>query len=469
MLISSRFLWALLLLVLGIRLATLGAYPLMDTSEARYAEMARKMVVLNDWVTPMFDVGVPFWGKPPLSFWTQALSIKLFGLSEFAVRLPAWLFHVASCALIINLAVEARCEKTGLLAAIIYTSSVLGMVAGGVVLTDPALVFAVLAAFWGFWIGMTRQGRHSPLIGFAGLGIGLLAKGPLILALFAIPAIAWTAWHHQWAAFRRLPWGPGIVIVMMIALPWYIAAEAKTPGFLEYFFIGEHWHRYVISDWNGDLYGDAHAEPYGTIWVYLALALLPWSVFLPVIWRRRRMPPEGSWQATMYARWRSFLWLWALFTPAFFTLSGNILSTYLLPALPAWSLLLAEGFRAHRRIPGALFGLLALAMPTTLVGVTDSDLMRDRKHNQQDVIAYWRENSNHTGHPLFYLHRSYAAEFYSRGDVTTVRGVDDMPQGERFYLAIPGGDAKADLSQRWACESLTRINDTQLLYCGSES
>src|SRR5665647_2501274 len=87
---GGPLLWALAVLVAG-RIATLGLYPLLDTTEARYAEIARKMVELNDWITPWFDYGVPFWGKPPLSFWMTAVSFTLFGINEFAARLPHFL------------------------------------------------------------------------------------------------------------------------------------------------------------------------------------------------------------------------------------------------------------------------------------------------------------------------------------------------------------------------------------------
>lgn len=108
---NERTLLWILISILLLRLLGLGAYPLMDTSEARYAEMARKMVELNDWITPMFDYGVPFWGKPPLSFWTQAASMKLFGINEFAARFPAWLLHLASCFIIIKLATQEMSSR----------------------------------------------------------------------------------------------------------------------------------------------------------------------------------------------------------------------------------------------------------------------------------------------------------------------------------------------------------------------
>src|SRR5690606_22195895 len=84
----ERLLIVLILSVLIARLATMAALPLMDTTEARYALSALKMAAMGDWVTPWADDGVPFWGKPPLSFWLTAASFRLFGVSEFTARLP---------------------------------------------------------------------------------------------------------------------------------------------------------------------------------------------------------------------------------------------------------------------------------------------------------------------------------------------------------------------------------------------
>jgi 4-amino-4-deoxy-L-arabinose transferase-like glycosyltransferase len=92
-------LW-LLASVLLARLALSALIPFMDTTEPRYAEIARIMAQSNDWITPWFNNGVPFWGKPPLSFWAQALSFKLFGVNEFAGRLPSWLANLGIVGLI---------------------------------------------------------------------------------------------------------------------------------------------------------------------------------------------------------------------------------------------------------------------------------------------------------------------------------------------------------------------------------
>ena len=73
----------------------------------------------------------------------------------------------------------------------------------------------------------------------------------------------------QWKrAWKSVPWVSGTLLMLALALPWYVLAENKTPGFLDYFIVGEHWKRFVIKGWQGDLYGNAHSETPGTIWVY---------------------------------------------------------------------------------------------------------------------------------------------------------------------------------------------------------
>ena len=87
-------------LLLLVRVIGMAIVPLLDSTEARYGETGRIMAELNDWITPWFDYGVPFWGKPPLSFWVTAASFKAFGVSEFTARLP----HLAISLFIVSLA-----------------------------------------------------------------------------------------------------------------------------------------------------------------------------------------------------------------------------------------------------------------------------------------------------------------------------------------------------------------------------
>jgi 4-amino-4-deoxy-L-arabinose transferase-like glycosyltransferase len=101
---ERRSLILLLAAVVALRLATLGAYPLLDPTESRYAEIARKMLETGAWLMPQVDYGVPFWGKPPLSTWLSAATMAMFGVNEFAARLPSFLLLAGCGALVYWLA-----------------------------------------------------------------------------------------------------------------------------------------------------------------------------------------------------------------------------------------------------------------------------------------------------------------------------------------------------------------------------
>lgn len=453
---SIRLLWAILFTALLVRLGTLGLYPLMDTSEARYAEIARKMLVSNDWITPMFDHGVPFWGKPPLSFWLQALSMKVFGINEFASRFSSWLMHVASCLLIVHFANRERSLQVGLTAAIIYSTCSLGFLASGAVLTDGALAFALLLAHLGLWRGLVHAERGWALVGFFGLGLGLLAKGPLALVLIAMPACLWLAFTGHWRRLLGLPWLSGIALMLTVALPWYWLAEQKTPGFLEYFIVGEHFSRYMISKWQGDLYGSAHAEPLAMIWLHLLGGLLPWALFLPLLLK---------WRSALHGQRDYFIFVlaWAVSTPLFFTMSTNILWTYVLPALPAWALLLADVI--CRRVRGVVIAVVALTLPVAGCAMIISGKVSERSQNQREMVALWKAQQPTAPGDLIYLgERSYSAEFYSSGWARHTKQLQQLQLSQDFYL-VQRLDRPLDTPSSINCHRVGQANASALHYC----
>ncbi len=214
--------WLLLALAFAIRLLSLGSYPLMDTTEARYGEVARKMAELGDWITPWYDVGVPFWGKPPLAFWLSAGGQLLLGANEFASRLPHWLLGVLVLWLVWDW--QAREDRRqARIACVLLGSSALFFVASGAVMTDMALALALVLAMRGFWLGLHgAEGirRREGWLMFLGLGLGLLAKGPLTLILAGLPIGLWTLLEWRWRAlWRGLPWIRGSLLMLLVAAP----------------------------------------------------------------------------------------------------------------------------------------------------------------------------------------------------------------------------------------------------------
>jgi len=431
---NSHRLWiAVLVTAAVVRLLTLSAYPLHDMTEARYAEIARLMVVSGDWITPQIEMGVPFWGKPPLSTWLTAISFKMFGINEFAARLPALLLMLTTTFIIFRIGKTLYSERAAIIACAVLFTSAMGFIASGAVMTDAALVVATTLSLGSFCMAIHAPKSFGGYGFFVGLGLGLLAKGPVALVLIGVPTVVWSLWHKNvvWL-WHAIPWVTGSILMLVIAGPWYLMAEAKTPGFLEYFLVGEHWLRFVESGWQGDLYGDAHARPRGTIWLFALAAAFPWSIV--ALYELIR---GGKWKSALgtLSPIQAYLLLWTATPLLFFSLAGNILPSYVLPGLPAFALLLG-GFFASRGssmanagwiVPG-LIGLVIIA------GLAEGPAVK----SQRDVIGYHIETSP-SSELYYFLNRPYSASFYSDGSARVLRSEDELAD----FIAVKDDDVVA--------------------------
>lgn len=454
----NTLLW-LLLAVLAVRLGLTAMLPLADTTEPRYAEIARIMAETGDWITPWFDYGVPFWGKPPLSFWAQALSFKVFGVSEFAARFPSWLANAATVYFIYSLGrylnVSPRDDQaraSGLWAAVIYATTALGFVSAGTVMTDSFLLLGTTLTLSGLIIRLQDGPAVWGWLFFVGLAIGLLAKGPLVLVLTGLPVFLWVTFKGQWRPlFTTLPWIRGVLLTLALALPWYVLAEMKTPGFLDYFIVGEHFKRFLVSSWQGDLYGNAHEFPRGTIWWYLVLASFPWGIIaLVAVANRYRTSGAASLKAQSGGNGIRFLIVASALSPAmFFTLAGNILWTYVLPGLPFIAILAARllPVKAGSGLPLRKTAAVAL---TPLVAMLASGwlmLNPDAVKSERQVVQRIEQLPDASTKNLVYVDEApFSARFYSHGQVQTVSQKElshwlaQAPASKPMYIAVGKGD-----------------------------
>lgn len=468
--ISRLLCWTLAVVALA-RLLTLGLYPLTDTTEARYAEVARKMVELNDWITPWYDYGVPFWAKPPLSTWLTAASIKLFGVNEFAARLPYFLLAVLIAWLAWNW-VARRSRREAWLTITLLCGTLLYFIASAAVMTDLALVLGTTLAMRGFWAPFETGSQQRPKerwLLFVGLGIGLLAKGPIAVVLAGIPIGLWALLTGNIAAsWKKLPWIRGGILVLVIAFPWYWLAEIRTPGFWEYFFIGEHWNRFTVTGWAGDKYGTAHATARGAIWLLALAACMPWTVLVPLLAVGRGgyvQKPHGEMAdaappAASSRHWHMYLLAWSLAPCLFFTMSGNILWTYVLPALPALAMLAAGWLTSDsrtRRVDGVVAVGVMLTAALVTVYFSREQLTDSWKTAKTAVVQYEAVNRNQA--PLLFMGElPYSASFYSQGKAKAVPGNAElatrMAQG-RLFVALNPDQVRAltpDLAARLRLE-----------------
>ncbi|MBU6474969.1 MAG: glycosyltransferase family 39 protein [Alphaproteobacteria bacterium] len=414
--------------LLLVRVAGMLLIPLNETTEARYGEMARKMLVSGDWVTLWHKYGVPFWAKPPLYAWLSAASMGLFGADAFAARLPSLLLSVLMCWLVYDAARRRDGKTAGLTAALALASSTGFFVAGGTVMTDPSLVFCTMLVQLAFWHALhdEKNPRLWAWLFFTGCGLGLLSKGPVALVLPGLPVFFWVLIRKEWKAlWQKLPWVRGTLLTFIIAAPWYLMAEHRTPGFLKYFIVGENISRFLDPHWKGDLYGFAHAYPYGAIWPIAFGGLFPWSL-VALKWARTRLRSEDGWIL--------YLVLWSIASLAFFTFCANIIWPYVLMMQPGFALLFAAYAAREETFVRKYVPLTALV--TALLGAAAIFAFRyfpqKLANDQADIIKAWQATGPRpNSHLVFWSNRmEFSAEFYSGGRAF----VTDDPRAAELLL-----------------------------------
>lgn len=437
-------LFALLFLLIS-RIIAMCYVPVNDFSEARYGEIARKMLETGDWVTPQHAYGVPFWAKPPLSTWLSAASMKFFGVNEFAVRLPALFLSIVILALVWSLAKKHSGDVVARFATVVLAGTLYFFLDAGTVMTDPSLIFCTTLCMVAFWRAVVDGEKFWAYAFFAGLGLGMLAKGPIAVVLVGVPIFLWVLVRKQWLnLWQRLPWFTGTALAVAIALPWYVWAEIRTPGFLDYFIVGEHFNRFLHPGWGGDKYGHAHQQPWGMIWLFAMAGIFPWSIpgitWLVRYWRK--IP-------TVYRDqdgWMAYLICFMIGPLLFFTFSSNIIYTYAFPSLAAFALFFTESWNRTQKSLTQLNWLVPLSVVTGLcfmlvtgVFVFKPELIAK---TQKPIAKAWLQQNPAEGTNLIYWADSvaYSAEFYTAGKIlpTKDRAVlcDKLSNNKENYIVV---------------------------------
>ncbi|MCI0351383.1 MAG: glycosyltransferase family 39 protein [Acidobacteriales bacterium] len=344
------------LLVLGVLCGFLFFYGisnfgLLGADEPRYAQIGREMLERNDWVTPRLH-GEVWLEKPVLYYWLEMVAYKLFGVSDWAARLPAALLGTL---LIAAIYVFIRRFRPGaeMEAAIITASAVaiFGFARG--VSTDMPLAVFFSVALLGWWAFVESGQRRWLLVFYAGLALAALAKGPVAVALAALIIGLFAILARDGRLLLRSLWPPGIALFFALALPWYVLVQQRNPQFFSEFILSHNLARFSTDVFR-------HTRPFWYFIPVLLLGLLPWTT-LSIAGAVRAV---REWKSQR-ERYGLFLLLWAVVPIVFFSLSQSKLPGYILPAIPAWTLLAAgylqSYFNQGRRLPLALLLLHAMA------------------------------------------------------------------------------------------------------------
>lgn len=402
--------------------------PLTDTTESRYGEMARKMVETGDWLVPQHDYGVPYLAKPPLAIWASAVGIELFGAGELGPRIPIFLVALAFLAWFYFWTRDEIGRNAALVGVIVLSGSLLFFVAMAAVMTDLILVVCVTAALIAFWSRMHKAtSAGSEWVFWCMVGLGLLAKGPVALVFTGVPILAWAAIYRRFKeTWRRMSWFRGAVLAAVIAAPWYVAAERSHPGFLRYFLIGEHVQRFLVSDWQGDLYGPVRNLPHGTILLFVLIGALPWSIVAPIWFMRRRQSIVAG--IGEHRELAVFFTLAALAPLMLFTVAQNVIFPYALPILAPAVIAVLAVVGEHSLTPGLLrkAAMFGCAIPVVLLlGATfRADWVEQESERAMLAAA---QAGAHDLYPIYYWeHRFYSADYYSGGQAVVLTDLADL-------------------------------------------
>ena len=428
--------------------------PLMDITEVRYAEIARIMSETGNWVVPHIDYGIPFWAKPPLSTWASALSVYLFGDHAFFVRLPYLLLSIC-IGLFLG---RYNKKKSPYLPGILLLCLPEFYIHAGVVSTDLFLSFSIGLIMLSFWEALQDKSKFWwGYLFFLGIGLGLLAKGPIVILLTLPPIGLWCLFTKNIRkSLITAPWIFGTLLCITLSIPWYYLAEMKSPGFIDYFIIGEHFERYFNSNWQGDKYGFPKQQPWGIVWLFFIAFILPWSVLLVRLLINKR-------SLIWHDSWALFLVTWMLWPLLFFTSSKSLIHPYVLPSMIPVALFLIhfwENVKSKKTYLGISFGI-----PLTLLFLFLSGLTKPLYENNTD--KYLLEELN----PLIPIYsldqKTYSSQFYTQGRIKVI----DKPQLEElirkksaFYICITNGKKETLSADLMTSLELLKQQKKSMLY-----
>ena len=299
-------------------------------AESYFALGSRLMIEQSDWLTPHAPDELPL-NKPPLTYWLIGVSYKLFGINYGSARLPSVLAALLLLAIVYALSLRLEGKRAALVSISMLASSSLFLSFSRMAMSDMLLTLCVSVSLACFIFTLSEQGPPSKALvwlGYVALGLGVLVKGPVAVALVGAPISLEMAFRRSRAAVKKLRLPAGLVLFLLIAAPYFLVVYARAgSGPLRFFFLGENLQRFT-----GHVYGGS-GRP---VWYELAAFFsdfAPWSLLVLVAlwfnWRRRADTSNAP----------RLVHLWFVVTILLFSLSSFKLDYYLLPAMPAAALI----------------------------------------------------------------------------------------------------------------------------------
>ncbi len=313
---------ALLVLAAALWLAMLGVRSLVSADEGRYASLSLGMLQSGDWIVPRLN-GLLYFEKPPLQYWGGAVAMGLLGVNEFAARLWPGLSGLVTVALLGLTARRIYGVPVGWCAVLAGGSTTWIVVNSQFLSLDAGLTAALTLVLCALLLAghEPERRRRWMLLAWFGMALAVLGKGLIGIVIPAAALLLRAAWERDLWFWRALEWRRGLPVFLLVAAPWFIAVSWQQPEFARFFFVHEHFERFLTP---------VHRRE-GAWWTFvplLALGLLPWTAALPALLRGRD-------------RGERLMLAWAGFVFVFFSASSSKLPSYILPMFAPLVLLLA--------------------------------------------------------------------------------------------------------------------------------
>ncbi|MDP8263531.1 MAG: glycosyltransferase family 39 protein [Candidatus Ancaeobacter aquaticus] len=353
-------LYIIILTIVGYILFFLGngSFPLIGDSEGNYAELAREMMEMKDFIVPHLNY-VPYLEKPPFFYWLTALTYKVMGCNEAAARL--WAAIPALGLVIITYGAGARLKNRlyGFMSALILGTSFGFIMMSKICYMDMLFSCLIGLSLLLFYVGIEKHARKYFYMFYIVLALAVLTKGFAGIILPVLVIIAYICVTRRWRILKNIYLLEGVIIFIVVAAPWHVAAAIKNKEFLWYYFINEHVYRYLGIRYPIDYF---HGPIYYHVLRLFAM-LFPWSIFIPagIYYYIKKIGKKENWL---------FFAVWFLTILIFFSLSKAKANYYMLSALVPVALCIGLVWEAgivdmarkiERRIVAITFSIYILA------------------------------------------------------------------------------------------------------------
>jgi len=318
--------YAIFLGLIALYFISLGSYSLMNPDEGRYAEIPREMIEKGDFITPTLNY-VLYFEKPVLHYWQTALAFSVFGHNEFAARFFPSLLGILGILFTWLFARRVYTEDTANLSAVILGTGVLYFIISRINIIDMPVSAYIVISLFSFYF-YHKEGKKLWALGFYGaMALATLSKGLIGIILPAGTIFWFMILTRRWDIIRKAFYLPGIVLFFLLTVPWFYLVCKRNPDFFYFFFIQEHFLRYVTQM-------HSRYEPFWFFIPIILLGLFPWTGLLLASGKELFQKKEEN----------IFLLVWIIVVFLFFSISSSKLISYIIPLFPPLAVILANNF-----------------------------------------------------------------------------------------------------------------------------